>query len=161
MPLYDSGKLPGWRWATQTTLAADSEWTSWSLRVASPPNRTLGSRCLWPLIQTPEKPMARCYHCGKILDDAWVKREGAALMGKASGEAKARSPELARKAALARWDPKAALARRKRKAERDQRDKETAAANEPQSLDEEIAQEKHRQKFVKPLKKPVGRKKKK
>ena len=48
--------------------------------------------------------MARCYHCGKVLEDAWLKRQGAALMGKASGERKARSPELARKAALARWE---------------------------------------------------------
>jgi hypothetical protein len=50
--------------------------------------------------------MARCYHCGKVLDDAWLKRQGAALMGKTRGEAKARSPEVARKAALARWEPK-------------------------------------------------------
>jgi hypothetical protein len=104
--------------------------------------------------------MAKCYHCGKILDDAWLKRQGAALMGKASGEAKARSPEMARKAALARWDPKAALARRKRQAERDQR-KAAGRQPEPQSLDEELTQEKHRRKFVQPLKKPVRRKKKK
>jgi hypothetical protein len=58
-------------------------------------------------------------------------------MGKASGERKARSPELARKAALARWA-------RKGKAET-----------------KELAQEKHRRKFVQPLKKkPVRRKKK-
>jgi hypothetical protein len=98
--------------------------------------------------------MARCYHCGKILEDAWLKRQGAALMGKTSGQAKARSPELARKAALARWDPKAALARRKRQAK-------AAATNEPQSLDEELAQEKHRRKFVQPLKKKPTRRKKK
>jgi hypothetical protein len=90
--------------------------------------------------------MARCYHCGKVLDDAWLKREGAALMGKASGERKARSPELARKAALARWE-----------GARKEWDKE----GQPQSLDEELAQEKHRRKFVQPLKKKPARRKKK
>jgi hypothetical protein len=81
-------------------------------------------------------------------------------MGKTSGERKARSPELARKAALARWEQarspelarKAALARRKA-----EHDKE----GQPQSPNEELAQEKHRRKFVQPLKKkPVERKKK-
>jgi hypothetical protein len=49
--------------------------------------------------------MARCPHCHKILSDAWVKREGASLMGKArSGRAKARSHEQAAGAALLRWD---------------------------------------------------------
>jgi hypothetical protein len=45
--------------------------------------------------------MSRCYHCGKILSDAWVKKQGAALMGKASGESKRRS--TASKAARQRW----------------------------------------------------------
>jgi hypothetical protein len=49
--------------------------------------------------------MAKCYHCGKVLNDAWLKRVGAALMGKTKGIAKARSSELARKAALKRWQP--------------------------------------------------------
>jgi hypothetical protein len=75
-----------------------------------------------------------------VLDDAWLKRQGAALMGKTRGEAKARSPELARKAALARWELK---------------DGREADAKQPQSLEEEVAQEKHRRKFVRPLKKPV------
>jgi hypothetical protein len=86
--------------------------------------------------------MARCYHCGKVLEDAWLKRQGAALMGKASGERKARSPELARKAALARWEG-------------------TRKEGQPQSLDEELAQKKHRRKFVQPLKKKPARRKKK
>jgi hypothetical protein len=95
--------------------------------------------------------VARCYHCGKILEDAWLKRQGAALMGKASGESKARSPEMARKAALARWE-----GTRKIPGEIDQWDKE----GQPQSLNEELAQEKHRRKFVQPLKKPIKRKRK-
>jgi hypothetical protein len=49
--------------------------------------------------------MARCPHCHKILSDAFIKREGASLMGKArSGAAKARSHEQAAGAALLRWD---------------------------------------------------------
>jgi hypothetical protein len=51
------------------------------------------------------KIMARCYHCGKVLEDDWLKRQGAALMGKTSGEKKARSSEQARQAALKRWEP--------------------------------------------------------
>jgi hypothetical protein len=45
--------------------------------------------------------MSRCIHCGKILPDDWIIREGASLMGR-RGE-KARSPEKARLAAQARW----------------------------------------------------------
>ena len=45
--------------------------------------------------------MSRCIHCGKILPDEWIIREGASLMGR-RGE-KSRSPEKARKAAQARW----------------------------------------------------------
>ena len=46
--------------------------------------------------------MARCYHCGKILSDDWMKKQGASLMGKTGGEAKARANS--REAARARWD---------------------------------------------------------
>jgi hypothetical protein len=48
--------------------------------------------------------MPKCPHCGKILSDDWVKREGAALMGKASGRSKARSRAQAKAASRARWD---------------------------------------------------------
>jgi hypothetical protein len=49
--------------------------------------------------------MSRCYHCGKILKDAWIIKEGARLMGKKlTGAGKARTSEQARKAARARWD---------------------------------------------------------
>jgi hypothetical protein len=47
--------------------------------------------------------MSRCYHCGKILSDEWIKREGARMMGKTSGESKARNREAASKAAKSRW----------------------------------------------------------
>lgn len=45
--------------------------------------------------------MARCPYCGKVLKDRWVKKQGAALMGKASGAAKARSKEIASRAQAA------------------------------------------------------------
>jgi hypothetical protein len=45
--------------------------------------------------------MARCPFCKHILPDKWVRKQGAALMGKTGGEAKARNN--ARAAALARW----------------------------------------------------------
>jgi len=58
--------------------------------------------------------MSKCYHCGKVLQDAWVIREGARLMGKKlTGDAKARTSEQARKAARARWD-KAKKSRKKK-----------------------------------------------
>jgi hypothetical protein len=48
--------------------------------------------------------MSKCYHCGKVLKDDWVIREGARLMGKKlTGSGKARTSEQARKAAQARW----------------------------------------------------------
>ena len=47
--------------------------------------------------------MSRCPYCDKILPDNWLKAQGAALMGKASGQAKARSSETARIAAEIGW----------------------------------------------------------
>ena len=47
--------------------------------------------------------MSRCYHCGQILEDAWLIKEGASLLGRAGGRAKARTSEQARAAARARW----------------------------------------------------------
>jgi hypothetical protein len=49
--------------------------------------------------------MAQCPFCKKILSDEWVKHEGAALMGKASGQSKARSRAQAKAASRARWLP--------------------------------------------------------
>ena len=48
--------------------------------------------------------MSKCYHCGAILSDDWIKHEGASLMGKEGGKNKSR--HSAREAALARWEPK-------------------------------------------------------
>lgn len=48
--------------------------------------------------------MSRCYHCGEILSDEWVRKQGASLMGKKGGQAKARSSEQARAANKVRWD---------------------------------------------------------
>jgi hypothetical protein len=48
--------------------------------------------------------MARCPFCNKILSDVWIKHEGAALMGKASGQSKARSRAQAKAASRTRWD---------------------------------------------------------
>lgn len=45
--------------------------------------------------------MARCPKCGEILDDAWVKKAGATLMGKSGGANKARNNAQA--AAKKRW----------------------------------------------------------
>lgn len=46
----------------------------------------------------------RCPHCDKILNDAWVKRAGATLMGMAAaGKSKARSSEQAAYASNIRW----------------------------------------------------------
>lgn len=47
--------------------------------------------------------MSKCYHCGKILSDDWIRKEGASLMGKKGGANKARSREQAQAAANARW----------------------------------------------------------
>jgi hypothetical protein len=49
--------------------------------------------------------MPKCPFCKKILSDDWVKREGAALMGKASGQSKARSRAQAKAASRERWLP--------------------------------------------------------
>lgn len=48
----------------------------------------------------------KCPHCEAGLDPAFIHWAAAALTGFSSlkGEAKARSPELARRAARARWD---------------------------------------------------------
>jgi hypothetical protein len=43
----------------------------------------------------------QCPHCGKVLDKKWLKKIGASLMGRAGGQAKARSG--AKAAAQARW----------------------------------------------------------
>jgi hypothetical protein len=48
--------------------------------------------------------MSKCPHCGKILSDNWVKHEGASLLGKSGKKRKARSTEVARDAALKRWE---------------------------------------------------------
>jgi hypothetical protein len=45
--------------------------------------------------------MARCPYCDHILEDTWVKKIGASLMGKAGGANKARPS--ARAAAKKRW----------------------------------------------------------
>lgn len=50
--------------------------------------------------------MARCPKCQAILPDEWVKSQGAALMGRSKGKAKARRSEIARAAAERRWSKK-------------------------------------------------------
>jgi hypothetical protein len=45
--------------------------------------------------------MSKCYHCGKILADAWIIKEGASIMGRTGGQTKRR--KNAREAALTRW----------------------------------------------------------
>jgi hypothetical protein len=47
--------------------------------------------------------MARCPFCNEILSDAWVKKTGAALMGKEGGINKARSRTVASNAGKQRW----------------------------------------------------------
>jgi hypothetical protein len=47
--------------------------------------------------------MSKCYHCGKILSDAWMIKQGASLMGKSGGPLKARSRKQAQVAAKKRW----------------------------------------------------------
>jgi len=47
--------------------------------------------------------MSRCPFCGKILPDDWLKAEGASLMGKSGGPAKARSSASASAAAQIGW----------------------------------------------------------
>jgi hypothetical protein len=45
--------------------------------------------------------MARCPHCNEVISDKWIRKNGASLMGKAGGRAKARNNASA--AAKARW----------------------------------------------------------
>jgi predicted phage gp36 major capsid-like protein len=45
----------------------------------------------------------KCPFCDHILEDAWVKKMGASLMGKASGESKARGHSVTSQAAAKRW----------------------------------------------------------
>jgi hypothetical protein len=48
--------------------------------------------------------MVQCYHCNKVLNDQWVKKQGASLMGKKGiGKSKAR-PETASMAGRKRWE---------------------------------------------------------
>jgi hypothetical protein len=47
--------------------------------------------------------LARCPHCDKVLSDDWIRENGASLLGRAGGRAKARNAEQARAAAQARW----------------------------------------------------------
>jgi hypothetical protein len=49
--------------------------------------------------------VARCYHCGKILNDQWLRQIGARLMGKKGGVTKRRSTSGS-KAANVRWGKK-------------------------------------------------------
>ena len=48
--------------------------------------------------------MARCPYCDHVLSDEWLKSTGATLMGKTSGENKARSREAAAASANERWE---------------------------------------------------------
>jgi hypothetical protein len=48
--------------------------------------------------------MARCYHCGQVLDDEWLRKQGASLMGKKGGKNK--TPDVKAKLVQARWGSK-------------------------------------------------------
>jgi hypothetical protein len=48
--------------------------------------------------------MARCYHCGQVLDDEWMRKQGASLMGKKGGKNK--TPDVKAKLVQARWGSK-------------------------------------------------------
>lgn len=48
--------------------------------------------------------MARCYHCGKVLSDDWIRKQGASLLGRKGGLVKARTSEQAREASRVRWN---------------------------------------------------------
>jgi len=50
------------------------------------------------------KPRIVCPHCGDPLSPKFLYRSVGQLAGSAKGAAKRRSPEQARKAALARWE---------------------------------------------------------
>ena len=49
--------------------------------------------------------MAKCPFCNKTLNDEWVKKEGASLMGKAA-KGKAKRRKTAGEAARLRWQKK-------------------------------------------------------
>jgi hypothetical protein len=48
----------------------------------------------------------KCPHCGADLDPKWVRKMSGRSLGPITGKRKARSPEIARKAAMARWSKK-------------------------------------------------------
>jgi hypothetical protein len=50
------------------------------------------------------KPKIVCPHCEEPLSPQFLYRSAGQLAGSVKGAAKRRSPELARKAALARWE---------------------------------------------------------
>jgi hypothetical protein len=50
------------------------------------------------------KPKIVCPHCGEFLNPRFLYRSVGQLAGSVKGAAKRRSPEVARKAALARWE---------------------------------------------------------
>lgn len=83
-------------------------------------------------------------------------------MGRASGERKARSSAVASAAARKRWgntpDPKGDLLKQVKQLQKQINELEDNVG--PRSLDEELAQEAHRRKFVRPLakKKPIKKK---
>lgn len=66
-------------------------------------------------------------------------------MGKTGGQSKARTTEQARASSRARWD--------RTEEEKKAKTPLEAQADEPESLEEELAQEVHRRTFVQPLKK--------
>jgi hypothetical protein len=47
--------------------------------------------------------MAKCPYCNHVLEDFWLKKMGASLMGKSSGASKARSRAVTSAAAKKRW----------------------------------------------------------
>jgi hypothetical protein len=47
--------------------------------------------------------MAKCPMCGKILEDAWLKKVGATLMGKSSSPGKGYTRLTSQAAARKRW----------------------------------------------------------
>jgi hypothetical protein len=49
------------------------------------------------------KPRIICPHCGHALASGFLYQSVGRLAGSVKGDSKRRSPELARKAALARW----------------------------------------------------------
>jgi hypothetical protein len=47
--------------------------------------------------------VTRCPHCRHALDEDWLRKQGARLMGRKGGKRKARNSDQARKAANERW----------------------------------------------------------